>query len=218
MQRQAAKAAAAAAAANAAQDSAEEEEVVKSFESPSMVKSELTADDSQQFSETAAEEAAPKKARGCLHCKVSACLCMHGCWLSQLSLSRILALAPAQRHTLLRLHGRVMSDRAAAATQPCCTLTARLCVQACQKVPMPPHSDGYNLFLAWIVNKVCLVVVVISYIIASVCIVMLHAEGQVFGAKDALLSYSELSSCEMPGVLPGLPGPCPSAPLAASKL
>ena len=91
-------------------------------------------------------------------------------------------------------------------------------MQARQKVSLPPRSDDYNAFVAWLVNKVCLVVALVSYVIAAVFIVQMHAEGQLFWAKDALLSLSELSSCQVPGVLPGLATPCPTAPLAESEL
>lgn len=92
------------------------------------------------------------------------------------------------------------------------------CVQARKKVPLPPCTDDYNLFVAWIVNKVCQVVALISYVIAAVLIVQMHAEGQVFRAKDALLSYTELSSCEVPGFQPGASSPCPAAALPATEL
>ncbi|PRW57551.1 ligand-gated ion channel [Chlorella sorokiniana] len=83
---------------------------------------------------------------------------------------------------------------------------------------LPPRSDDYNLFMAWLVNKVCFTIALILYVIGAVLIVQLHAEGYPFRAPDALLPFSDLSSCKVPGVLPGLSDPCPAAPLAASEL
>lgn len=90
-------------------------------------------------------------------------------------------------------------------------------MQGHNKAPLPPPSDDYNAFIAWLVNKVCFVFAIISYFIAAV-LLHPHQHWELFRAKDALLSISELSSCQLPGVLPGLATPCPSAPLAASEL
>lgn len=87
-----------------------------------------------------------------------------------------------------------------------------------RKVPLPPHSDGYNAFLAWVVNKVCMVLATIAYVLAASLITMWRSYDSVMGAPDALLLLSDLSSCKVPGVLPGLADPCPAAPLAASEL
>ena len=96
-------------------------------------------------------------------------------------------------------------------------LPTRPSLQTRQKVPLPPRSDDYNAFSAWVVNKVCFVFVVLSYFMVAF-LVQAVWYGQAFRAKDALLSFSEISSCTLPGVLPGLAEPCPAAPLGVSEL
>lgn len=98
------------------------------------------------------------------------------------------------------------------------TLLCVPCVQTRQKVRLPPASDDYNAFIAWVVNKVCLVFAICSYTLVACLIWATRNSGQPFRAKDALLSISELSSCSVPGVLPGLADPCPAAPLGVSEL
>lgn len=90
-------------------------------------------------------------------------------------------------------------------------------LQTRQKVQLPPRSDEYNAFIAWVVNKACFVFAILSYVMVA-CLVQAVGYGQPFRAKDALLSFSELSSCTLPGVLPGLADPCPAAPLGVSEL
>ncbi|PRW57855.1 ligand-gated ion channel isoform A [Chlorella sorokiniana] len=92
-----------------------------------------------------------------------------------------------------------------------------LCCKPRRKVQLPPRTDDYNAFVAWVVNKVCLVFAVISYCLATM-LFLLVGYGQPFRAPDALLSLSDLSSCKVPGVMPGVAGSCPSGPLAASEL
>ena len=87
-----------------------------------------------------------------------------------------------------------------------------------RKVPLPPHSDDYNAFLAWVVNKVCMVLATIAYLLAACFIALWRSWGGLMSAPDALLLFSDLSSCQVPGVLPGLADPCPAAPQAASEL
>lgn len=87
-----------------------------------------------------------------------------------------------------------------------------------RKVPLLPHSDDYNAFIAWVVNKVCMVLAIIAYLLVPPFITMWRSWGGRQGAPDALLLFSDLSSCQVLGVLPGLADPCPAAPLAASEL
>lgn len=87
-----------------------------------------------------------------------------------------------------------------------------------QKAQLPPHSDDYNAFIAWMVNKVCMVVAFVCYVTGAIVNGLLRGYGYPLRAQDALLSFSELSSCQMPGVLPGLADPCPAVPLGVSDL
>lgn len=54
--------------------------------------------------------------------------------------------------------------------------------------------------------------VLIAYIITAIFVVQLRTEGQIFRAEDALLSFSEISSCQLAGVQPGVGNSCPAAP------
>lgn len=63
-----------------------------------------------------------------------------------------------------------------------------------------------------------MVFVVFSYLAAITFVAVVRGDGGLLAAPDALLPLSELSSCKVPGVLPGLADPCPAAPLAATEL
>lgn len=87
-----------------------------------------------------------------------------------------------------------------------------------QNEPGREHSPEYYAFIARRVNYVAMVLGFICYFISAMLNALLRDVGFKYRAPDALLSFSELSSCQVPGVLPGLAQPCPAAPLRVSEL
>ena len=210
-QRRAAKAVAA--AASAPQDGAgcDEEEVVKPLDCLSMERAELPAEDSQLCEE------AQNKARGCLRCKVGwgvdSCsrLLLPPTWTGQQDLSFFLPGRVGHPGACHRIATIGCKDSQPGAKTTRALLAVTNSAQARQKTQLPPASDDYNLFVAWLVNKVCLAAFLILYIVGALLIVQMRAVGYPFHARDGLLLHSELSSCKVPGVLPGLADPCPAS-------